>query len=65
MDKKEAEEEQKRSSQASKRTGRTFGTKAPAKRAAPRKNNKAVEPEAETISTSSMEVGKFGFLVLS
>ncbi|XP_054812803.1 DNA topoisomerase 2 [Prosopis cineraria] len=56
LDRKEAEEEQKRSSQANKRTGRAVPTKAPSKRG-PRKNNKVVEPETETISTS-MEVEK-------
>ncbi|KAI9116615.1 hypothetical protein K1719_012273 [Acacia pycnantha] len=56
LDRKEAEEEQKRSSQANKRNGRAIGTKAPAKRG-PRKNNKVVEPEAESMSTS-MDVEK-------
>lgn len=61
LDRKEAEEERKRASQANKRTGRAATTKAAAKKP-PRKNNKIVEPEAETTSNSSMEVGKSGAL---
>ena len=66
LDRKEAEEEQKRASQGNKRTGRAIATKAPAKRA-PKKNMKAAEPESETLSASmeSMEVGKFELLLLS
>lgn len=62
LDSKEEEEERKRSSQANKRTSRAVTTKAPKK--PPRKNNKVVEPETETISNSSMEVGKSELLVL-
>ncbi|KAF7836067.1 DNA topoisomerase 2 [Senna tora] len=57
LDIKEAEEMQKRSTQAAnKRTSRAIPTKAPKKQ--PRKNTKVVEPETENTSNSSMEVEK-------
>ena len=69
LDSKEAEEQRKRASQASKKTTRGFvevSTKVPKK--PPRKNNKEannIESQTETLDNSSMEMGKPELLTLS